>query len=92
MESKGIDHEDFAELFITSGLAFNADIKWLAFHSGYDFAYLLKFFTDLPDTEKEFLGKLNLVFPNIYDTKYIAAIHNIKGGLQSIANGFNVKS
>merc|ERR1712130_967631 len=33
----GIDHEHFGELLITSGLALFEDVRWISFHSGYDF-------------------------------------------------------
>jgi CCR4-NOT transcription complex subunit 7/8 len=36
-EMRGIDPFEFAELLITSGIVLNEDIKWLSFHSGYDF-------------------------------------------------------
>jgi hypothetical protein len=49
----GIDVEDFAELLISSGLVLNPKIKWLAFHGGYDFAYLIRCMTgeNLPADE-----------------------------------------
>ena len=45
-EEEGIDPLDFAELLMTSGIVLVDDIKWLSFHSGYDFGYLLKLLTD----------------------------------------------
>jgi len=42
----GIDHQTFAEHFITSGLIMNKDTHWYGFHTDHDFAYLLKIFTN----------------------------------------------
>jgi len=40
-ETEGIDPIAFAELMLISGLCLSEDIKWLSFHSGYDFGYLV---------------------------------------------------
>lgn len=76
-EEEGIDPLEFAELLMTSGIVLVDDIKWLSFHSGYDFGYLLKLLTDqkLPQEESEFFELLRIYFPTIYDVKvsiYIA--------------------
>lgn len=70
-EEEGIDPLDFAELLMTSGIVLVDDIKWLSFHSGYDFGYLLKLLTDqnLPQEESEFFELLRIYFPTIYDVK-----------------------
>lgn len=70
-EEEGIDPLDFAELLMTSGVVLMDNIKWLSFHSGYDFGYLLKLLTDrnLPNEESEFFELLKLYFPTIYDVK-----------------------
>lgn len=67
----GIDIEYFGELMITSGLVLQDDIKWISFHSRYDFGYLLKTLTgaSLPNDENSFLEMLFLYFPCIYDIK-----------------------
>ena len=67
-EEVGIDSLDFAELLMSSGNWLMHDIKWLCFHSGYDFAYLLNLLTDqnLPP-ESEFFNLQSIYFPNIYD-------------------------
>jgi len=36
-EEFGIDVSDFGELLMTSGIVLNEEIKWISFHSGYDF-------------------------------------------------------
>uniref|UniRef100_T1HKB8 poly(A)-specific ribonuclease n=4 Tax=Reduviidae TaxID=27479 RepID=T1HKB8_RHOPR len=70
-EEEGIDPLDFAELLITSGIVLVENIKWLSFHSGYDFGYLLKLLTDqnLPNDESEFFELLKIYFPTVYDVK-----------------------
>jgi hypothetical protein len=41
-EARGIDVQRFGELLMSSGIVLNDDIRWITFHSGYDFGYLLK--------------------------------------------------
>jgi CCR4-NOT transcription complex subunit 7/8 len=41
---EGIDPIAFAELMLISGLVLMDDVKWLSFHSGYDFGYLVRHF------------------------------------------------
>jgi len=86
-EEEGIDPLEFAELLMTSGIVLVDDIKWLSFHSGYDFGYLLKLLTDqkLPQEESEFFELLRIYFPTIYDVKVSAAIRrNRRGTAQSL--------
>ncbi|VDO96582.1 unnamed protein product [Soboliphyme baturini] len=88
-EDDGIEVFHFAELLITSGLVLCENVKWLSFHSGYDFAYLLKILTNvsLPADEVEFFELLQLFFPVIYDVKYLMkSTKNLKGGLQEVAD------
>lgn len=67
----GIDVQYFGELMMMSGLVLNDEMKWISFHSGYDFGYLLKTLTcmDLPLDEPGFLDLLLTYFPNFYDVK-----------------------
>jgi CCR4-NOT transcription complex subunit 7/8 len=91
-ENEGIDVQYFGEVMITSGLVLVPEVKWVSFHGGYDFAYLLKLLTcsALPATEGEFFELLKLYFPNIYDIKYMAnGIDGLHGGLQKIAEDLN---
>jgi CCR4-NOT transcription complex subunit 7/8 len=45
-QEKGIEMEAFGELLMSSGLVLCDNIKWISFHSAYDFAYLLKLLTN----------------------------------------------
>ena len=53
---EGIPHATFAEYAYGSGLILNPNLKWVAFNSAFDFAYMLKMLTQisLPATELEF--------------------------------------
>jgi CCR4-NOT transcription complex subunit 7/8 len=71
----------------------NEDTRWIAFHSGYDFGYLLKVLTnkDLPEEEREFFELLNIYFPKLSDVKYIMkSCENLKGGLNQLADDLAV--
>lgn len=67
----GIDVQYFGELMMMSGLVLNDEIKWISFHSKYDFGYLMKTLTctELPMDEQGFLDLLFTYFPCIYDVK-----------------------
>ncbi|KAJ3338238.1 CCR4-NOT transcription complex subunit 7 [Gonapodya sp. JEL0774] len=93
-EEYGIDVEQFGELLTTSGLVLFDDVKWISFHSGYDFGYLLKVLTShpLPPNESEFFELLRIYFPSIYDIKYLMkSCKNLKGGLQDVADEMQVQ-
>ena len=86
-EDEGIDPYDFAELLMSSGIVLSENVRWLSFHSGYDFGYLLKILTDqnLPSQESQFFELLRIYFPVIYDVKYLMkSCKNLKGGLQEV--------
>jgi CCR4-NOT transcription complex subunit 7/8 len=92
-ENHGIDIEHFGELMITSGLVLFEDVRWVTFHSGYDFGYLLKVVTalPLPAQETEFFENLRQWFPCIYDIKYLMrSCKTLKGGLQDVADDLQV--
>uniref|UniRef100_UPI00398E9926 CCR4-NOT transcription complex subunit 7 isoform X1 n=1 Tax=Pristiophorus japonicus TaxID=55135 RepID=UPI00398E9926 len=87
-EEEGIDTMYFAEVLMTSGVVLCEGVKWLSFHSGYDFGYLIKILTNsnLPEEEPDFFEILRLFFPVIYDVKYLMkSCKNLKGGLQEVA-------
>jgi len=88
---RGIDPLLFGELLMVSGLVLNDNVKWVSFHSGYDYGYLLKLLTtqDLSADEKGFFELLKIYFPTIYDIKYMTSLldgHNFMGGLQKLAD------
>jgi CCR4-NOT transcription complex subunit 7/8 len=88
-EEEGIDTEDFAELLMASGIVLCSNVRFISFHSGYDFGYLLKMLTctNLPGEESTFFELLNTYFPCIYDIKYLMkSCKNLKGGLQEVAD------
>lgn len=91
---EGIEVEDFGTLLITSGLVLLDNVKWISFHSGYDFGYLVKIMlaTPLPAEETEFAKYLRIFFPALYDIKYLMKFcKKLKGGLQDIADELGIK-
>lgn len=93
-EEEGIDVEYFAEQIMSSGIVLNDDVRWISFHSGYDFGYLVKLVTNqvLPTSESEFFELLHTYFPCIYDIKYLMkSCENLKGGLNQLAQDLDVK-
>jgi CCR4-NOT transcription complex subunit 7/8 len=70
------------------------DIKWISFHSGYDFGYLLKLLTDtpLPLEETAFFALMRTYFPVVYDVKQLMLISDdLKGGLQKLAEDLDIE-
>ena len=93
-EERGIDPIYFSELLISSGIVLCDDVKWISFHSGYDFGYLLKVLTcrPLPLEEDKFFEQLKLYFPQIYDIKHLMkSCENLKGGLNKLAEDLEVE-
>jgi CCR4-NOT transcription complex subunit 7/8 len=87
--TRGIDPLHFGELLMVSGLVLDDRVKWVSFHSGYDYAYLLKTLTtqDLPSDEKSFFDLIKIYFPTIYDIKYMTSLCDGHfGGLQRLAD------
>jgi CCR4-NOT transcription complex subunit 7/8 len=88
---RGIDPHLFGELLTVSGMVLDDRVKWVSFHSGYDYGYLLKLLTtvDLPSDEKSFFELLKIYFPTIYDIKYMTSLldgHQFVGGLSKLAD------
>jgi len=92
-QEDGIDVNTFGELLMSSGIVLSEDIKWISFHSAYDFGYLIKLLTNnaLPPSESEFFDLLHTYFPCIYDIKYLMkSCDTLKGGLNQLAEDLNV--
>ncbi len=72
-EKNGIDPMEFGAKLVSSGLTFDKEVRWISFHSGYDFAYLVKLMyrDPLPNDEGEYRKFLSIYFPAIYDIKYM---------------------
>lgn len=90
--NRGIDPLRFGELLMVSGLVLDDRVKWVSFHSGYDYGYLLKILTtlELPEDEKSFFERLKIYFPTIYDIKYMTSLLDGHfGGLQKLADDLN---
>ncbi len=64
-QADGIDPMEFGAWLITSGLVMNEDVKWISFHSYYDFGYLIKLLTqeEIPAAEADFFDVLKVYFP-----------------------------
>jgi len=93
-EERGVDPLYFAELLMASGIVLVDDVKWITFHSGYDFGYLLKVLTcqPLPEDEDTFFQQLKLYFPQIYDIKFLMkSCESLKGGLNKLAEDLEVE-
>ncbi|GMG98952.1 hypothetical protein Nepgr_000792 [Nepenthes gracilis] len=90
----GIDSNRFAELLMSSGIVLNDCIRWVTFHSGYDFGYMLKLLTcrSLPDTQAGFFHLINMYFPMVYDIKHLMKFCNsLHGGLDKLAEQLEVE-
>nr|CCC90786.1 putative CCR4 associated factor [Trypanosoma congolense IL3000] len=91
----GVEVTHFAELLISSGLVLNPDIRWLAFHAGYDFGYLIKVVggKDLPEKEEDFLQTFHALFPCVYDIKYLLRSTELSHslGLDHLAESLRVR-
>lgn len=91
---RGIEVQRFGELLMTSGVVLNDELRWLTFHCGYDFGYLIKVLTchPLPDKEDEFFEILRVFFPRIYDIKYMMKFcDSLHGGLNKLAEMLEVE-
>jgi len=92
-EERGIDVQRFGELLMISGVVLSKKVKWITFHSGYDFGYLLKLLTcsPLPAAEADFFHILSIYFPHIYDMKYLMKFtDNLHGGLSKLAEQLDI--
>lgn len=92
--NEGIDVARFGELIMMSGLVLCEEVKWVSFHSGYDFGYLIKILTcqTLPSDEAGFFELLHLYFPCLYDVKLLMThVDGLHGGLQRVAEDLKVE-
>ncbi len=50
----------------------NEEIKWIVFHGGFDFGYLIEMLhhSGLPEKSDEFMRLMNQYFPTIMDLKF----------------------
>ncbi|KAL5395599.1 hypothetical protein PMIN02_003938 [Paraphaeosphaeria minitans] len=73
LAEQGIDTQEFGSLLITSGMILTPDVNWISFHSGYDFAYLIKMLTakPLPENEEDYRNLVEVFFPRLLDVKYL---------------------
>lgn len=93
LETHGIPLELFGEYLITSGLIVNEELHWVSFHGVYDFAYFLKYSTNLPlpESEIQFFEALKLYFPNYYDIRYLVRYNDeFRGSLSKLGQELNV--
>jgi len=94
MQRGGVDVQRFGELLTSSGVVLNEAMRWVTFHSGYDFGYMIKVLTcdELPDREEEFFELMQIYFPCIYDIKYLMKFcDSLHGGLSRLAELLNVE-
>nr|UXY86896.1 CCR4-associated factor [Cryptomonas paramecium] len=92
-KKKGIKINSFIHSLIRCGFLFNKKIKWISFHSGYDFGYLIRMLSqkNLPDDESVFFKLLYYYFPCYYDIKYLSiCFKTLHGGLDKIAEKLKV--
>jgi len=91
---EGVDVRRFGELAMMSGLVLREDVRWISFHSGYDFGYLIKILTcqTLPADEQGFFDLLHIYFPVLYDVKLLmSSVDGLHGGLQRVAEDLKVE-
>ncbi|KAF2142930.1 uncharacterized protein K452DRAFT_350621 [Aplosporella prunicola CBS 121167] len=97
----GIDPLEFGSLLITSGLALSDDVNWISFHSGYDFAYLVKLMwcKQLPNDEEEYRKLVEIFFPRLLDVKFLwrhaqrlQVQNSLSAQAMTILNGVGTKS
>ncbi|AEA38964.1 CCR4-associated factor (nucleomorph) [Cryptomonas paramecium] len=92
-KKKGIKMNKFIHFLIRCGFLFNKKIKWISFHSGYDFGYLIRMLLqkNLPDSKPVFFKLLYYYFPCYYDIKYLSVcFKKFYGGLDKIAEKLKV--
>eukprot|EP00744_Colponema_vietnamica_P006312 GILI01009183.1.p1 GENE.GILI01009183.1~~GILI01009183.1.p1 ORF type:complete len:396 (+),score=87.75 GILI01009183.1:162-1349(+) len=91
----GIEITRFSELLYSSGLVLNPEVRWLAFHAGYDFGYLIRGLLnrDLPDKDEDFNVIFHQLFPSVFDIKFVLRQTDImhSAGLDFLADSLSVR-
>ncbi|ESW30903.1 hypothetical protein PHAVU_002G191800 [Phaseolus vulgaris] len=92
----GVSIVRFAELMMFSGLLCNNNIQWIAFHSTYDFGYMVKILSQrffymqsfLPTNLCDFLQLVKYFFGyRVYDVKHLIRFcPNLHGGLDKVSD------
>jgi len=96
----GVNILRFAELMMFSGLLCNNNIHWIAFHSTYDFGYMVKVLSQrflyvqpvLPPNLYDFLQLVKFFFGyRVYDVKHLIRFcPNLYGGLDRVSQSLNL--
>ncbi|XP_040379344.1 probable CCR4-associated factor 1 homolog 11 [Oryza brachyantha] len=92
----GVRASALAPLLMSSGLVCShGAVKWVTFHSAYDFAYLIKLLMGrkLPRSMAEFLNLVRVFFgDDVYDVKHMMQhCGDLYGGLERVAATLQVK-
>ncbi|KAI8001672.1 hypothetical protein LOK49_LG09G01967 [Camellia lanceoleosa] len=82
-------------MLLWSGLVYKRPLKrWVTFHSGYDFGFLIKVLTRraLPENLETFMAMVNFYYGgNVYDIKHlIRNCNGLNGGLERVAKALGV--
>ncbi|XP_068466607.1 probable CCR4-associated factor 1 homolog 11 [Phaseolus vulgaris] len=96
----GVNIVRFAELMMFSGLLCNNNIQWIAFHSAYDFGYMVKILSQrlfymqpfLPPNLCDFLQLVKFFFGyKVYDVKHLIRFcPNLHGGLDKVSESLGL--
>ncbi|XP_068466613.1 probable CCR4-associated factor 1 homolog 9 [Phaseolus vulgaris] len=96
----GVSIVRFAELMMFSGLLCNNNIQWIAFHSAYDFGYMVKILSQrffymqpfLPPNLCDFLQLVKFFFGyKVYDVKHLIKFcPNLHGGLDKVSESLGL--
>ncbi|XP_068503784.1 probable CCR4-associated factor 1 homolog 9 [Phaseolus vulgaris] len=96
----GVSIVRFAELMMLSGLLCNNNIQWIAFHSAYDFGYMVKILSQrffymqpfLPPNLGDFLQLVKFFFGyRVYDVKHLIRFcPNLHGSLDRVSESLGL--
>ncbi len=73
LRSDGISYKSFIHEFIKSGMLLSKRNRWVVFHGGYDFLYLLRLIRNeaSPKSIDEFYKSIKIYFPQKADIKLV---------------------